>query len=68
MIIFLSFRDCEVIFAERVPQDNLDVFQGITARRPDNGKIVKLVFKKYMKNKRGALFIEMTKEGEILGG
>jgi hypothetical protein len=68
MIIFLSFRDCEVIYAERVLPDKVDVFHGITARRPDDGKIVKLVFKKYMRNKRGALFIEMNKEGEILGG
>lgn len=64
----MTFKDCEVIFAQNVPEEKIDVFQGITARRPDDGRLVKLVFKKYLRKKRGALFIELTKEGEILGG
>jgi hypothetical protein len=68
MIIFICFKDCEVVYAQSVPEEKIDVFEGITARRPDDGKLVKLVFKKYLREKRGALFIELTKEGGILGG
>ena len=68
MLVFLVYKDHNVVFVERVPSEALNIAEKINAKNPLTGQIVKMYFKKYLRNKRGALFLESTKEGEILGG
>ena len=68
MIAFFQFKDTNVVYTGRLDPEKHDILQPIIAVHPERKIQIKLYFKKYIKGKRGALYIEATKAGEVIGG